>query len=274
MLSTRIRRKRTESSVILDEIVTRTREDLKRKKADIPEETLGRSLSFSPFVPRDVKKILASTPEKPFRIIAEVKKASPSKGVIREDFDPLVIAKAYEEGGADALSILTEPHWFQGDIEYISQIRRYVPMPLLRKDFIIDRYQLVEALVYGADFVLLIAAALSRRELKELLEYTRHLGIDALVEIHDKEDLTKAIFAGADIIGINHRDLKTFEMHMDLCEKLIPLIPNGKIIVAESGIRDREVIERLGKTGADAFLIGEHFMRQEDIAEALKVLIA
>jgi len=258
--------------VILDEIIKKTKADLEKRKKDFPLEWLGRSLAFNPFMPKDVKSILRSTEENPYKIIAEVKKASPSKGVIREDFDPVLIAKAYEEGGADALSILTEPHFFQGDKEYLGMIRRYVPMPLLRKDFIIDQYQLVEALAYGADFVLLIAKALTRKELKELLEYSRHLGMEALVEIHDKADLTKAIFAGADIIGINHRNLETFEMDMQLSEKLIPLIPNGKIIVAESGINDHETVVELSKVGADAFLVGEHFMRQDDISGALKKL--
>ncbi|KIM06904.1 MAG: indole-3-glycerol phosphate synthase [Sulfurovum sp. FS08-3] len=258
--------------MILDEIIKKTKEDLKKQKIEYPLEWLGRSLSFNPFMPKDVKSALASTPDNPYRIIAEVKKASPSKGVIREDFDPLTIAKAYELGGADALSILTEPHFFQGNKEYLGMIRRYVPMPLLRKDFIVDKYQLVEALAFGADFVLLIAMALSRKELKELLDYTRHLGMEALVEIHDKSDLTKAIFAGADIIGINHRNLETFEMDMSLSQKLIPLIPNGKIIVAESGINDHETVVELSRVGADAFLVGEYFMRQEDISTALQKL--
>ena len=144
--------------------------------------------------------------------------------------------------------------------------------PLLKKDFIIDRYQLLEALVYGADFVLLIAAALSRKELKELYNYALHLGLEVLVEVHDKSDLTKAMFSGANIIGINHRNLETFEMDMSLSEQLIPLIPNGKIIVAESGIHDHETVVELSRIGADAFLIGEHFMRQEDITAALKSL--
>ena len=146
---------------ILDEIIRKTRSDLEKRKHDYPMEWLGRSLSFNPFVPRDVHGFLRSTRENPYRIIAEIKKASPSKGIIREDFDPLVIAQAYEKGGADALSILTEPHWFKGDVEYLGMVRRYVGIPLLRKDFIIDRYQLVEALAFGADSVLLIAKALS-----------------------------------------------------------------------------------------------------------------
>jgi len=258
--------------VILDDIIKKTKEDLKKRKKEFPLDWLGRSLAYNPFVPRPVEDILRSNEENPYKIIAEVKKASPSKGVIREDFDPIFIAKEYQKGGADALSVLTEPHFFQGDIEYLTQIRRYVPMPLLRKDFIIDKYQLVEALVYGADFVLLIAKALTRKELKELLEYAWHLGLEALVEIHDKKDLIKAIFAGANIIGINHRDLETFNMDMTLSERLIPLIPKGKIIVAESGINSFEQIKNLHKIGVDAFLVGEHFMRQSDIASSVKKL--
>lgn len=256
--------------MILDEIIKKTKEDVERRKKEFPLEWLGRSLAYNPFVPRPVENALKSSEDDPYKIIAEVKKASPSKGVIREDFDPVAIAKAYQEGGANAVSVLTEPHYFQGNIEYLTQIRRYVPMPLLRKDFIIDKYQLVEALVYGADFVLLIAKALSRKELKSLLEYTWHLGMEALVEIHDKADLVKAIFAGANIIGINHRNLETFEMDMSLSQKLIPLIPNGKIIVAESGIHSHEQVVELNKIGVDAFLVGEYFMRQSDIASAVR----
>lgn len=254
---------------ILKEIIKKTKEDLEKRKKDFPLEWLGRSLSFNPFVPRDVIGALKSTEENPYRIIAEVKKASPSKGIIREDFDPMVIAQAYEKGGADALSILTEPHWFQGDKEYLGMVRRYVSIPLLRKDFIVDKYQVLEALVFGADYILLIAKALSRKELKELIEYAHHLGLEVLVEIHDKTDLIKAIFAGANIIGINHRDLGTFTMDMELSFKLIPLIPNSKIIVAESGINSHETIKELSRAGADAFLVGEHFMRQEDITAAI-----
>ncbi len=257
---------------ILDEIIKKTKADLEKRKVDYPVEWLGRSLAFNPFAPKDVKSALRSTEENPYRIIAEVKKASPSKGVIREDFDPMLIAQAYEKGGADSLSILTEPHFFQGDKEYLGMVRRYVSIPLLRKDFIVDKYQLVEALAFGADYVLLIAMALSRKELKELYEYAVHLGLDVLVEVHNKTDLVKAIFAGAEIIGINHRNLETFEMDMRLTEKLIPLIPNTKIIVAESGINDHETVKEISKMGADAFLVGEHFMRQDDITAAIKTL--
>jgi indole-3-glycerol phosphate synthase len=233
---------------------------------------LGKSLAYNPYPPRDVRPHLTSTEENKYRIIAEVKKASPSKGIIKEDFDPVLIAKEYEKGRADAISVLTEPHYFKGNLDYLTEIRRYVPTPLLRKDFIVDKYQILEAVVYGADFILLIAKALSKKELKELLEFSWHLGMEVLVEIHDKEDLVKAIFAGANIIGINHRDLQTFTMDMKLCEKLIPMIPNGKIIVAESGITDFDTVKEISKMGADAFLVGEHFMRQDDIAGALSSL--
>jgi len=257
---------------ILDDIIKKTKEDLEKRKVDYPVEWLGRSLAYNPFAPKDVHLALKSTKENPYRIIAEVKKASPSKGIIREDFDPVVIGQGYEKGGAAALSILTEPHFFQGDKEYLGAVRRYTSIPLLRKDFIIDKYQLVEALAYGADFVLLIAKALSRKELKELVGYAHHLGLEVLVEIHDKTDLIKAIFAGANIIGINHRNLETFEMDMSLTQKLVPLIPNNKIIVAESGITTHEMVVELAKMGADAFLVGEHFMRQDNITQAVRNL--
>ncbi len=256
--------------MILDEINKRTLEDVEKRKKDMPLDLLGRSLSANPFAPRDVKPYLTSTKEEPIRIIAEVKKASPSKGVIKEDFDPLLIAQEYSNNGANAISVLTEPHYFQGNLEYLTQIRRYVPTPLLRKDFILDKYQIVEALVYGADFILLIAKSLSTKDLKELYEYALYVGLEVLVEVHDKEDLTKAMKCGAHIVGINHRNLETMEMDMSLCEKLIPMIPNGKIIVAESGVSNTEIIKNLSSIGADAFLIGEHFMRVPSIEEELK----
>jgi indole-3-glycerol phosphate synthase len=258
--------------LILDDIIKKTKEDLAKREKEFTMDWLGRSLAFNARQPRDVIPFLTSSDDEPYRIISEVKKASPSKGVIREDFDPLAIAQGYERGGANAISVLTEPHFFQGDLEYLAGIRRYVSIPLLRKDFIVSKYQILEALVYGADFILLIAAALSRKELKELLEYTRHLGMEALVEIHDKSELTKAIASGADIIGINHRNLQTFDMDMNLCYDLIPLIPNGKVIVAESGIYEHGQLEDLNKAGVDAFLVGESLMRQENVETALQTL--
>ena len=258
--------------MILDDIIKKTKEDLEKRKKEYDVQWLGRSLAYNPYPPRDVKPYLTATKEEPIRIIAEVKKASPSKGVIKEDFDPLQIAVEYSNSGANAISVLTEPHFFQGDLEYLTGIRRYVNTPLLRKDFIIDKYQIVEALVYGADFILLIAKALSKKELQELYDYALHMGLEVLVEIHDKEDLKKAMACGAHIVGINHRNLETFEMNMNLCHELIPYIPNGKIIVAESGVSNQEIITQLSEAGCDAFLIGEHFMRQDSISDEVKRL--
>ena len=258
--------------MILDDIIAKTKADLEIREKKYTMDWLGRSLAYNARQPREVIPHLMSTPDQPYRIISEVKKASPSKGIIREDFDPLAIAQGYERGGANAISVLTEPHFFQGNLEYLAGIRRYVGIPLLRKDFIVSKYQVLEALVFGADFILLIAAALSKKDLKELLNYAYHLGLGVLVEVHDKSDLTKAIYAGAEIIGINHRNLQTFEMNMNLCYDLIPLIPNGKIIVAESGIYEHGQLEDLNKAGVDAFLVGESLMRQDDVESALRCL--
>ncbi|MDR0664545.1 MAG: indole-3-glycerol phosphate synthase TrpC [Helicobacteraceae bacterium] len=258
--------------MILDEIVRVTRERVKERKAAMPEETLGRAMALNPFYPIDIIAALKKEENKPLKIIAEVKKASPSRGDICENFDPIAIAADYEKGGAAAISVLTEPQWFKGDLEYLSLIRRHNRLPLLCKDFIVDRYQLLEALVYGASFALLIANILSLKELSSLLEQTRNLGMEALVEIHDKTDLSKAIAAKATIIGINHRNLDTLEMDMSLSEKLIALIPQDKIIVAESGLHSRERLLELSEIGMDAFLIGEYFMRQEDRAAAVRAM--
>ncbi|MDR1912396.1 MAG: indole-3-glycerol phosphate synthase TrpC [Helicobacteraceae bacterium] len=259
--------------MILDKIVAETRKRLKERKALMPEEALGRAMALNHFYPLDAIAALKKEESAPLKIIAEVKKASPSRGDICKEFDPIAIANDYEKGGAAAISVLTEPQWFKGDLDYLSLIRRHNRLPLLRKDFIVDRYQLLEALLYGASFVLLIVNILSLKELCDLLEQTKNLGMEALVEIHDKTDLTKAIAAGASIIGINHRNLDSLEMDMSLSEKLIPSIPQGKIIVAESGLNSREQLLELSKIGVDAFLIGEHLMRQADRAAATRQLV-
>ena len=157
--------------MILDDILKKTKEDVKKREKEFSLDWLGRSLAFNPYAPRDVKEYLTATKEDPYKIIAEVKKASPSKGIIRKDFDPLFIAQEYSRAGVDSISVLTEPHFFQGNLDYLTGIRRYVPTPLLRKDFIFCEYQLVESLAYGADFVLLIAKMLTRKELKATIEY-------------------------------------------------------------------------------------------------------
>lgn len=255
--------------MILDEINRKTLDDVMSREKKISLEDLEEIIKEGGFDTKDVKSFLKSTKDEPIRIIAEVKKASPSKGVIKEDFNPLFIAENYDKYGANAISILTEPHYFQGDLNYLKSIKEITNIPLLRKDFILTKYQIAEALVYGADFILLIAKSLLQDELNELYNYARGLNLEVLVEIHDEEDLEKALLSGADIIGINHRDLKTFKMDMTLCEKLIPKIPKDKVIVAESGVSDIEIIKKLHKLGADSFLIGEHFMRVPSIKDEL-----
>ena len=247
--------------MILDKIIKKTKENLKKDKTIDELVSIDRDI-------KDVKKFLKSTNDNPYRIIAEVKKASPSKGVIREDFNPIQIAKEYNEV-ADAMSVLTEPFFFQGSLDYLREISKFAKIPLLRKDFIIDIYQIAEAYNAGADFILLIAKALDRDKLKELYSFAKSLGLEVLFEIHDKEDLEKALFVDAKIIGFNHRDLKTFKMNMDLSKELIPLIPDDAIKVAESGINNFEVVKKLHSNGVDAFLVGEHFMRQNDIQKAV-----
>jgi len=247
--------------MILEKIINKTKENLKKDKSIDELLNIDRDI-------KDVKFFLKSTDENPYRIIAEVKKASPSKGIIREDFDPIKIAKEYNEV-ADAMSVLTEPFFFQGNLEYLRKISEFAKIPLLRKDFIIDIYQIAEAYNAGADFVLLIAKALDEKRLKELYDFARSIGLDVLFEIHDKPDLEKALFVGAEIIGFNHRDLKTFEMNMELSNELMPLIPKNAIKVAESGITDFEMVKKLHNYGVDAFLVGEHFMRQNDIKKAV-----
>ena len=250
--------------MILEKIINQTKKDLQKRKN---EEDFKKFLSVKRNF-RDVKKALKSTPENPYRIIAEIKKASPSKGIIREDFNPIEIAKIYNEV-ADAMSILTEPHFFKGSIEYLKEINKFSDIPLLRKDFIIDEFQIAEAYAMGADFILLIAKALDLNQLQRLYNFAKNIGLEVLFEIHDEEDLKKALNVGAEIIGFNHRNLETFEMDMELSKKLIPNLPKNCIIVAESGISNFETVKKLHNNGVDAFLIGEYFMRQRDIKKAV-----
>ena len=205
-------------------------------------------------------------------LIAEVKKASPSAGLIREDFDPAAIARAYEEGGARGISVLTDERFFQGSLEHMRAARDAISLPVLRKDFILDGIQLHEARAWGADCVLLIVAALDRGQLASLGDKSRRLGMDALVEVHDERELEVALEAGADMIGINNRDLRTFKVSRDTTRRLAPLVPEGVVIVAESGIRSRSDIRELKTCGVDAVLVGESLMRSSDLAAAAREL--
>nr|MBP3724808.1 indole-3-glycerol phosphate synthase TrpC [Campylobacter sp.] len=253
--------------MILDQIVTKVKENLSQQKAKIPFNVLENAIKFA-YSPRDIKPALKN--KNKINIIAEIKKASPSKGLIRQDFDPLKIALDYEKAEVAAFSVLTEKDFFQGDLEYLALVRRYSTTPILRKDFIIDPYQIAQARIYGADFILLIARILDQSELENLLNYARELNLEALIEVHDEQDLDKALKANATIIGINHRNLQDFSMNLDLSKNLIPLIPKDKIIVAESGLYSHDQLLELKNIGVDAFLIGEHFMRQDNVFEAVK----
>ncbi len=205
-------------------------------------------------------------------LIAEVKKASPSKGVIREDFDPTAIARSYERGGARCLSVLTDTDFFQGRLEDLAQARESVSLPALRKDFILDPLQMLEARAWGADGVLMIVAALGDGVLVELLATAHGLGMDALVEVHDGRELERAVAAGADMIGINNRDLRTFEVDIETTRRLAAGVPEGVVLVAESGISSRADIESLKPCGIDAVLVGEGLMRAADIEAAVREL--
>jgi indole-3-glycerol phosphate synthase len=207
------------------------------------------------------------------RIIAEVKKASPSKGLIRADFNPVAIAHDYATCGASAISILTEDHFFQGDLRYLEQIHEAVTVPLLRKDFMFDPYQIDEAKSYGADAVLFIAAMLEPSLMRELRQQATALKMDALVEVHSETELAAAIDAGAQLIGINNRDLKTFEVSLATTERLAPLVPKGTPAVCESGIDSLAQIRHVETLGIHAFLIGESLMRAPAPGQKLRELL-
>ncbi len=208
-------------------------------------------------------------------IIAEVKKASPSKGIIRHDFDPLTIAKIYEKNGAKAISVLTDKQYFQGSVEYLYNISKEVNLPLLRKDFIIDQRQILEAYSYGSDSYLLIAKVLTLQEIKKLIEFGRELNMEPLVEIHSYEEGVKSLYAGAKIIGINNRNLETFEVDINLSKELAPKMKDlgAEVVVAESGLNKKEELLDLKNYQVDAFLIGESLMREKDIGKKLRELL-
>lgn len=206
-------------------------------------------------------------------IIAEVKKGSPSKGLIRPDFDPLQIAQVYQENGATCLSVLTDEHFFMGHLSFLALIREQVSLPLLRKDFIFDPYQIYQARAAGADAILLIAAMLDLHQLRDFAALAQELSMDVLLEVHDERELEVALQTDCSLIGINNRDLRTFQVDIKTSERLAALIPPGRIVVAESGINRREEIVRLMDKGLHAFLIGESLMREEDFGAKLRELL-
>lgn len=206
-------------------------------------------------------------------LIAEIKKASPSKGVIRGDFNPVKIAVTYQANGASAISVLTDERFFEGRLEYIQKVKASISLPVLRKDFIIDEYQVYESVVAGADAILLIAELLSGDELSMLYNLATSMGLDVLTEVHNEEDLGKAVSAGAAIIGINNRDLHTFRVDLSTTQKLMRLVPKDRIIVSESGIKTYEDVMFLKSIGVNAVLIGEAFMEADDIAAKMREIM-
>lgn len=255
---------------ILDTIVTSKRREIEAAKQAKASHELRRALGDAP-PPRDFFAALAA--EGPIKLIAEVKKASPSKGVIRDDFDPVQIARIYQRHGASCISVLTDQPYFQGKIDYLCQIRTCTDVPLLRKDFILDPYQLLEARVHGADAVLLIAECLDDDNLRRLHNETIELGMTPLVEFYEPENLSRVVDAGATVVGINNRDLRTFETDLNHTIRLRQQLPDDCVVVGESGIHGHDDVQRLQQAGVDAILVGEHLMRSPDIGAAVDGLL-
>jgi indole-3-glycerol phosphate synthase len=257
-------------TTILDRIVSYKREEVASARAVVPEGELMRRIRDARPV-RDFRSALVSAPG--VAVIAEVKKASPSAGLIRADFDPVAIARTYAENGAACISVLTDGPSFQGHLRYLEEITASVAIPTLRKDFLLDRYQVLEARAAGADAVLLIAEILPGDKLRDLLEATRELGMQALVELYDAENLPRVLAAGADLVGVNNRDLRTFVVRLDHTLELALRVPPGVCLVSESGIGTRADVERLRAAGVKAILVGESLMRSADIGAKLRELV-
>jgi indole-3-glycerol phosphate synthase len=255
---------------ILDKIVASKRREIEERRARTPERDLEARLAGAPPV-RDFRAALEAGPGA--QVIAEVKKASPSAGVLRADFDPVVIARTYADHGAAAISVLTDEPFFQGRLSYLTAIRTAVAPPLLRKDFLLDRYQLLEARAAGADAVLLIAEILDDATLTRLLREAAALGLQALVEFYDPANLARVLDAGARLIGVNNRDLRTFVTRLEHTLDVAARVPSDVCLVSESGIRTRQDILRLQAAGVRAVLIGETFMRAADIGAKVDELL-
>ena len=257
-------------STILDKIVATKWQEIAAAKAVLPERELRELADCAP-PPRDFFAPLAAPG--PIKLIAEVKKASPSKGVIRADFDPVKIAQIYEAHGATCLSVLTDELYFQGNLDYLRDVRAAVAIPVLRKDFILDVYQLYQARAVGADAVLLIAECLDDCNLRKLHNEAVVLGMAPLVELYEPENLQRVFDAGAMLIGVNNRNLHTFEVDLDHTLRLRDRVPDQCVLVAESGIRTRDDVKRLQAAGVDAMLVGESLMAQDDTAAAVDKLL-
>lgn len=255
---------------ILDRIVATKREEVERAKIFAPEEHLRRMVEQQP-PPGEFLGAIRNAPN--IALIAEVKKASPSKGVIRENFDPVAIARIYEKHGATCISVLTDEPYFQGHIEFLRWVKESVQIPVLRKDFILDSYQVLEARAYGADAVLLIAECLTTEQLTRLYHEILAWGMTPLVEVYEPENLPRVIDLGASLIGINNRNLQTFEVDLEHTIRLRAKIPSDRLVVGESGIQTHEDVDRLRRAGVNAILVGESLMREADIGLAVDRLL-
>ncbi len=255
--------------MILDEIIEKRKIQLDKEKAKVPFDEMKSLAMNTSFKTLDFKNALSGND---LRVICEVKKASPSKGLIRSDFHPIEIAKEYESAGANAISCLTEEHYFKGSSAYLKSIAECVSIPILRKDFIIDEYQIYEARTIGASAILLIAAVLDEDTLGRFYKLATFLSLQCLVEVHNESELEKSLSIDAEIIGINNRDLKTFNVDLNTTERLASLIPKDRVIVSESGIKDNTDMKAVHSFGASAVLIGETLMRSDNISATLKEL--
>jgi indole-3-glycerol phosphate synthase len=254
---------------MLDKIIAHKKEEVERSKKLVPLSRLEEQIAQREAT-RDFARALSGNG---VSLIAEVKKASPSRGLLCPDFNPVVLAKTYAQGGATAISVLTDAKFFQGSLDHLTAIKKEVELPLLRKDFVIDPYQIFEACAYGADALLLIVAVLSQQHLEELLSLRHSLGLKCLVEVHGEDEVERALRSGAEIIGINNRDLNTFLSDIDTTRRLRPLIPQEKIVVSESGIKSRSDVEKLKEWGANAILVGETLVTAEDVPGKMRELM-
>lgn len=257
---------------ILSEIVSRKQERLKDAKARVPIRDL-RTEIVGIEETRDFKTAIKRSTDEKIKLIAEIKKASPSKGIIRRDFEHLSIARTYEEKAVNAVSILTEEDFFQGNLKFLSAVRKVLTKPTLRKDFIFDEYQIYESRANEADAILLIAAILDKNQADEYLHLSKELGLSVIFEIHDFKELEMALLIDSDIIGINNRDLKTLQVDINTSFELKKEIPSNKIIVSESGIKTREDVRRLEDAGIDSMLIGTAFLEAENIGKKIDELM-